>query len=116
MLPSATSAADRRHDDRVRGVVEETLNVGVQHKPVAAFMVFEEARAMAPWQLRPREAEAEGRVVRKLRLEDRRQETPKHLLRDPIPNRRDAQRTEFVPLPLSMNRRRKALGLKTTRP
>jgi hypothetical protein len=84
---------DRRHDDRVREVIEETLDVGVQHKPVAAFMVFEDPRD-GPVAVASR-AEAVGRVV-KLRLEDRRQETPKHLLRDPIPNRRDAQRTEFA--------------------
>ncbi len=36
----------------MREIVEEPLDVGVEHKPVAAFMVFE-ARAMAPWQLRP---------------------------------------------------------------
>ena len=83
----------RLHNDPKQQVVKEALNVGIHHRLVAGFMVFKHLGqghvTIASG------TEAVGRLV-KQRLEDGSQQAPKHLLSNPIANRRNTQRAQLA--------------------
>ena len=84
------------HDDLERYVVEEPLDVGVEHMTVPLPMEFQDPlhRHMTV-ACRPETV----RVIVKDRLEDGTQKQPEHLLSNAIPDCGDAERT-CLPVPL----------------
>ena len=91
-VPVGHLRGHRCHDDGVREIIEKPLDVGVEHRAVPLAMTFQDPlhRLMAV----ATGNEPVGMIV-KPRLEDRGKKPTYHLLRHPIANHRNAERSQL---------------------